>query len=75
MGKQDNERRMHTKRIPQAREAIGTGLPAFPGYGQPRDEEQSRLSKAVKALLDANEILKKAAVSFTQTEARGRYIR
>ena len=43
----------------QAREAAGTGLPPFPG--RPRDEELTRLRKEVKALREANEILKKAA--------------
>ena len=56
--------------IQQAREAAGTGLPPFPGHGRPRDEELSRLRKEVKALRDANEILKKAAVIFAQTEPR-----
>jgi transposase len=48
------------------REASGIGLPAFPGRGRPRDEELSRLRKEVKALREANEILKKAAVIFAQ---------
>jgi transposase len=50
----------------QARESSGTGLPAFPGHGRPRDEELARLRKEVKALRTANEILKKAAVIFAQ---------
>jgi transposase len=56
--------------IQQAREVAGAGLPPFPGHGRPRDEELSRLRKEVKALREANEILKKAAVIFAQTEAR-----
>jgi transposase len=56
--------------IQQAREAAGAGLPPFPGHGRPRDEELTRLRKEVKALRDANEILKKAAVIFAQTEPR-----
>jgi transposase len=52
--------------IVEARGAVSTGVPAFPGRGRPRDEELSRLRKEVKALRDANEILKKAAVIFAQ---------
>jgi transposase len=54
----------------QAREAAQGGLPPFPGHGRPRDEELSRLRKEVKALREANEILKKAAVIFAQGEPR-----
>jgi transposase len=50
----------------QTREAVGTGLPVFPGHGRPRDEELARLE--VKALREANEILKKAAVIFAKGE-------
>ena len=50
--------------IQQARGATGTGMSAFPGHGRPRDEELARLRKEVKALREANEILKKAAVIF-----------
>jgi transposase len=52
--------------IPRTRESAGTGLPAFPGHGRPRDEELTRLRKEVKALRTAPEtsfplkILKKA---------------
>ena len=56
--------------IQRAREAEGGGLPPFPGHGRPRDEELSRLRKENKALREANEILKKAAVIFAQTEPR-----
>ena len=58
--------------IQQAREAAGGGLPPFPGHGRPRDEELARMRKENKALREANEILKKAAVIFAQTEPRGR---
>ena len=54
--------------IQRARGAAGTGLPVFPGHGRPRDEEIARLKKEVKSLREANEILKKAAVIFAQTE-------
>jgi transposase len=56
--------------IQQARETAGTGLPPFPGHGRPRDEELTRLRKEVKALREADEILKKAAVIFAQGEPR-----
>ena len=51
-----------------SRETAGSGVKAFPGHGRPRDEELSRLRKEVKALRNANEILKKAAVIFAQGE-------
>jgi transposase-like protein len=54
----------------QAREAARGGLPPFPGHGRPRDEEVARLRKENKALREANEILKKAAVIFAQSEPR-----
>jgi len=52
----------------QKREEADTGLQAFPGHGRPRDAELVRLRKEVKALREANEILKKAAVIFAQGE-------
>jgi len=52
----------------QTREAAGSGLQAFPGHGRPRDAELARLRKENKALKEANEILKKAAVIFAQGE-------
>ena len=52
----------------EARKAAGTGITVFPGRGKPRDEELTRLRKEVKALKEANEILKKAAVIFAQSE-------
>ena len=52
----------------QTRESAGSGLRAFPGHGRPRDAELARLRKENKALRDANEILKKAAVIFAQGE-------
>ena len=41
-----------------------SGVRVFPGHGKPRDEELIRLRKENKALREANEILKKAAVIF-----------
>ena len=54
--------------ITQTREAAGTNTRVFPGHGRPRDVELTRLRKENKALKDANEILKKAAVIFAQSE-------
>ena len=54
--------------ITRSREAEGTNERVFPGHGRPRDVELVRLRKENKALRDANEILKKAAVIFAQGE-------
>ncbi|MCL2412174.1 MAG: transposase [Treponema sp.] len=54
--------------ITQTRVAIGTNINVFPGHGRPRDTELIRLRKEVKALKEANEILKKAAVIFAQSD-------
>jgi transposase-like protein len=51
-----------------SRQTAGSGLQAFPGHGRPRDAELARLRKENKALRQANEILKKAAVIFAQEE-------
>jgi transposase-like protein len=51
-----------------SRETAGSGMQAFPGHGRPRDAELTRLRKENKALREANEILKKAAVIFAQGE-------
>jgi transposase-like protein len=52
----------------EARKAAGKEVTLFPGRGRPRDEELTRLRKENKALKEANEILKKAAVIFAQGE-------
>jgi transposase len=52
----------------ESQEMAGSGVQAFPGHGRPRDEELARLRKENKALRNANEILKKAAVIFAQGE-------
>jgi transposase-like protein len=52
----------------QTKETEGSGVRVFPGHGRPRDEEMARLKKENKALREANEILKKAAVIFAQGE-------
>ena len=54
--------------ITQTRQAEGTNVTVFPGHGRARDAELIRLRKEVKALKEANEILKKAAVIFAQSE-------
>jgi transposase len=41
------------------------GLKAFPGQGNPRDEELARLKKENADLRETNEILKKAMAIFT----------
>jgi transposase-like protein len=51
-----------------SRRSAGSGLQAFPGHGRPRNQELARLRKENKALRDANELLKKAAVIFAQGE-------
>ena len=53
-----------------ARKTALPGLRVFPGHGRPRDEELARLRKENKALREANEILKKAAVIFVHGEPR-----
>ena len=53
--------------ITQTREAAGTNIRVFPGHGRARDAELIRLRKENKALKEANEILKKAAVIFAQS--------
>ena len=52
----------------ESQESAGTGVKAFPGHGRPRDAELARLRKENKALKNANEILKKAAVIFAMEE-------
>jgi transposase-like protein len=51
-----------------AREAAGTSLRPFPGHGRARDVELTPLRKETKALRNAHEILKKAAVIFAQAD-------
>jgi len=54
--------------ITQTKEAAGTNIRVFPGHGRARDAELVRLRKEVKSLREANEILKKAAVIFAQSD-------
>jgi transposase len=41
-----------------------TGTRAFPGHGQPADEELARLKREVEVLRQEREILKKAVIIF-----------
>jgi transposase len=50
----------------QKQEAEAGGVKAFPGHGNPRDEELDRLRKENARLREANEILKKAAAIFLE---------
>jgi len=54
--------------IRQTLDAEGTNIIVFPGHGKARDAELIRLRKENKALRNANEILKKAAVIFAQED-------
>ena len=56
------------RRITQTRESAGTNINVFPGHGRARDAGLIRLRKEVKALRNANEILKKAAAIFAMEE-------
>jgi transposase len=65
LGINDN---MLRKWIQQIREAAGTPIRVFPGHGRSRDAELTKLRRENKLLKEANEILKKAAVIFAQSE-------
>ena len=54
--------------IHQRKDAEGTTINVFPGHGRARDAELIRLRKENKALRNANEILKKAAVIFAMED-------
>ena len=54
--------------IHQTKHAEGTNIRVFPGHGNARDAELIRLRKENKALRNANEILKKAAVIFAKED-------
>jgi transposase len=51
--------------VRESKEAEKQNIRAFPGQGNPRDEELTRLRKEVADLREANEILKKAMAIFT----------
>jgi transposase len=65
LGINDN---MLRKWIQQTREAAGTAVQVFPGHGRARDAELIKLRRENRLLKEANEILKKAAVIFAQSE-------
>jgi transposase len=48
------------------REAEQQGLKAFPGHGNPRDEELSQLRKENAELKEERDILKKALAIFSK---------
>lgn len=48
------------------REAEQQGLKAFPGHGNPRDEELTRLKKENAELKEERDILKKALAIFSK---------
>ena len=52
------------RRLRESKEGEGTNIKVFPGQGNPRDEELSRLRKENADLREANEILKKATAFF-----------
>jgi len=49
----------------ESKEGEAKGIKAFPGQGNPRDEEVARLKKENADLRETNEILKKAMAIFT----------
>jgi len=56
--------------VKELKEAQEGNLKAFPGKGNPRDEELHYLRKRAADLEETNEILKKAAVIFAQAKPR-----
>jgi len=54
----------------ESNESKAKNIRAFPGQGNPRDEELYRLKKRVAELEETNEILKKAMVFFVEKKPR-----
>ena len=54
----------------ESREETAGKKKAFPGHGNPRDEEVARLKKEVADLRETNEILKKAMAIFAERKPR-----
>jgi transposase-like protein len=54
----------------RAAKAEAEGTKAFPGHGNPRDEELARLRKENAELREINEILKKATAIFAARNPR-----
>jgi len=54
----------------ESEEGANSNLKVFPGQGNPRDEEVSRLRKEVADLRETNEILKKAMAFFVVKNPR-----
>ena len=49
-------------------EAEGGGIRAFPGNGNPRDEEVMRLRKELREVKEERDILRKAAAIFSRVK-------
>jgi len=56
--------------LKESTEGEAKNIRIFPGKGNPRDEELSRLRKEVADLRETNEILKKAMVIFAEKKPR-----
>jgi transposase len=56
--------------IRESREGGAKNIKVFPGQGNPRDEELTRLRKEVADLRETNEIRKKATAVFAERKPR-----